>query len=174
MKTLVIVAHPDIEKSVINRRWLEELKKHPENYTVHNLYQAYPDCRIDVKKEQELVESHGGLVLQFPIYWFSCPPLLKAWLDQVLTHGWAYGGGDKLKGRKTAIAVTAGISKEDYRETGKYRCTLEQLLLPFETVFLYVQANPPAFFAFYGAEDQQSLKLVEKSAQNYLTFLNNL
>ena len=28
MKTLVIVAHPDIEKSKINKRWIEELEKY--------------------------------------------------------------------------------------------------------------------------------------------------
>ncbi len=35
MKTLVIVTHPDIEKSVINKKWIDELKKYPEKYTVH-------------------------------------------------------------------------------------------------------------------------------------------
>lgn len=52
MKTLVVVAHPDIENSVINRRWLNELRKYPELYTVHELYRAYPDWRIDVAREQ--------------------------------------------------------------------------------------------------------------------------
>jgi putative NADPH-quinone reductase len=31
MKTLIIVTHPDIEKSAINKRWIEELKKSPKN-----------------------------------------------------------------------------------------------------------------------------------------------
>lgn len=35
MKTLVIVAHPDIEKSRINKRWVEELEKYPDEITVH-------------------------------------------------------------------------------------------------------------------------------------------
>lgn len=37
MKTLVIVAHPDIEKSRINKRWIEELEKHSDEVTVHEL-----------------------------------------------------------------------------------------------------------------------------------------
>jgi putative NADPH-quinone reductase len=50
------------------------------------LYKVYPDGNIDVEKEQKLIESH------------NCPPLLKKWLDDVLTYTWAYGsGGDKLK-----------------------------------------------------------------------------
>ena len=32
-----------------------------------------------------------------PIHWYSMPPLLKLWLDEVLAFGWAYGpGGDAL------------------------------------------------------------------------------
>jgi len=109
MKTLVIVAHPDLAQSTVNRRWIAELQKHPDRFTVHDLYRACPDSRIDVQREQALVESHAHLVLQFPVYWFSSPPLLKQWQDEVLTYGWAYGStGHALKGRKVGIAVSAG------------------------------------------------------------------
>ncbi len=43
MKTLVIVAHPDIEKSKINKRWIEELEKYSDEITVHELYKAAPN-----------------------------------------------------------------------------------------------------------------------------------
>ncbi|OKP84585.1 NAD(P)H-dependent oxidoreductase [Paenibacillus sp. P32E] len=187
MKTLVVVTHPSIETSVINKRWVEELKKHPEKYTVHELHKAYPDGSIDVKKEQKLVESHGNLILQFPIYWFNCPPLLKKWLDDVLTYGWAHGsnGGDKLKNRKAALAVSAGSKKEDYSEDGRYHYVLDYLLSPFETTFLYCNANYRSFFAYYGTENETgenvpdtenepSVSELEKSTLNYLSFLDNL
>ena len=77
MKTLVVVTHPDIANSVVNKRWLEELRRYPERYTVHELHQAYPDWQIDVAQEQRLIEAHDNIVLQFPIFWFSSPPLLK-------------------------------------------------------------------------------------------------
>ncbi|WP_342351422.1 NAD(P)H-dependent oxidoreductase [Snodgrassella alvi] len=64
---LIIVAHPDIEHSLVNKRWIEEVKKFP----VHELYQSYPDGKIDVEKEQALVEAHGSLIWQFPVYWFK-------------------------------------------------------------------------------------------------------
>ncbi|OBZ09192.1 MULTISPECIES: NAD(P)H-dependent oxidoreductase [Bacillales] len=187
MKTLVIVTHPNIETSVINKRWVEELNKYPEKYTVHELHKVYPDGIIDVEKEQKLVESHRNLVLQFPIYWFNCPPLLKKWIDDVLAYGWAFGtnGGDKLKDRKVALAVSAGIKQEDYSEEGRYRYTLEQLLAPFETTFLYCNANYRSFFAFYGSETEPgemvpgteidpSTNELEKSARHYLTFVDSL
>lgn len=176
MKILVLVSHPDLKSSTVNRRWVEELKKHPEQYTVHELNTVYPDGKIDVEKEQRLVEAHGNLVLQFPVFWFNCPPMMKKWLDDVLTHGWAYGsnGDDKLAGRKVALAVTAGIKEEDYRGTGRYRYTLAQLLAPFETAFRYTGADYRSFFAFYGAEYEPSAEAVEKSAQDYVDFLNRL
>ncbi|WP_028778518.1 NAD(P)H-dependent oxidoreductase [Shimazuella kribbensis] len=188
MKTLVIVTHPNIETSIINKRWVQELKKYPEKYTVHELHKIYPDGNIDVKKEQQLIESHGNLILQFPVYWFNCPPLLKKWLDDVFTYGWAYGSkGDKLKHRKAALAVSAGIKKENYSKEGRYHYTLEQILSPFETTFRYCDANYRSLFAFYGKENEpgendpssnepmnSTLNILEKSAQDYLDFIDNL
>ena len=84
-KTLIIVAHPNIYQSTVNQIWADTLSKDKEHYTVHNLYTVYPDGNIDVAVEQKLVEMHGTIIFQFPIYWFSCPPLLKQWLDSVLT-----------------------------------------------------------------------------------------
>ncbi|QYK65021.1 MULTISPECIES: NAD(P)H-dependent oxidoreductase [Paenibacillus] len=183
MKTLVIVTHPSIEASVINRRWVEELKKYPEKYTIHELHKVYPDGNIDVEKEQHFIESHSNLILQFPVYWFNSPPLLKKWLDDVFAYGWAHGsnGGDKLKNRKVALAVSAGSKKEDYSEEGRYRHTLEQLLSPFETTFLYCNADYRSFFAFYGTEKESgenemgtSESELEKSARDYLNFIDSL
>lgn len=37
MKTLVIAAHPALKDSVINKRWLSELQKYPDQYTIHVL-----------------------------------------------------------------------------------------------------------------------------------------
>jgi len=154
MRTLVIVVHPDLNQSVINKRWLAALDNKSEQYTVHDLYGAYPDGHLDIKKEQQLIETHDNIILQFPFYWFSSPPLLKQWLDEVLTHGWAYGSGsgDKLKGKRIALAVTAGIDEQDYSAEGRYQYSLEELLRPFETTIKYVKADYRSFYAFYGAE----------------------
>ena len=103
MKTLIVVAHPEIANSNVNKKWVDELSKHPEKFTIHQLYKLYPDEKIDVLKEQKLIEAHDKLILQFPMYWFNCPPLLKKWLDVVFTYGWAYGSkGNMLKGKKVA------------------------------------------------------------------------
>ncbi|CAI1748076.1 NAD(P)H-dependent oxidoreductase [Serratia ficaria] len=180
MKTRVVVAHPDIENSVINRRWLNELRKYPELYTVHELYRAYPDWRIDVAREQRLIEQHDNIVLQFPIFWFSSPPLLKKWLDDVFTHGWAYGAnsGYKMQNRNVALAVTAGVRAEDYAREGRYKYPLEEIFRPFELTAHYVRAKYASFFAFYGTEsvtdgavEEVNRQELERSAVDYRTFL---
>jgi len=75
--TLVIFAHPHLDKSHVNKAWLKEIKRHPEKITVHDLYASYPDWQIDVQREQELAEKHDRMIFQFPFYWYSSPPLLK-------------------------------------------------------------------------------------------------
>jgi len=176
MKTLIIVIHPNLENSVVNRKWIEKLSKHPEKYTLHNLHGVYPNGRIDVAKEQQLLANHDKIVFQFPFYWFNCPPFFKQWLDEVLTYGWAYGkhSGFKLKGKKIALAISVGINEAEYRLSGRRKYTLKQLTAPFKLTFDYVKADYQSLFAFYGIEHHGSTERIEKSAADYVEFLERL
>jgi len=175
-QTLVVVIHSDLENSLINQRWIEELNKYPEKYKIHDLHKLYPDEKIDVEKEQQLLEAHDQIVFQFPLYWFNCPPFFKKWLDVVLTHGWAYGKGSpyKLNNKKIALGITAGINEEDYRESGRYKYTLKQLTAPFEITFNYVKADYRSVFAFYGAEHHATSDRIERNAQDYISFIEGV
>lgn len=151
--TLIIACHPNMTQSVVNQRWLVALSAHPECYTVHDLYAAYPDGNIDVAHEQALVEAHGTLIFMFPIYWFSCPPLLKTWLDKVLTHGWAFGSSaSAFKGRKVGLVVSHGTPTHDYQYDGKVRHTLTETLIPFENIANYIGATFLPIFSFHALE----------------------
>ena len=177
MKTLVIAAHPNLAQSTVNQRWLAELAKHPGRYTVHAIYDAYPDGKIDVAREQALVAAHGSLVFQFPVYWFNCPPLLKQWFDDVLVYGWAYGSkGKALAGRKTGIAVSLGAPAADYRANGAVGCSVAEVLRPFELSMRYCHANWQPLFAFHTIDsnagyDDNAKKLVAQSAADYMAHL---
>ena len=81
MKILIVLAHPDINNSNVNKRWKQELEKYPNDIIIHELYEEYPNWNIDVEKEQRLLESSNYIIFQFPVYWYSYPPLLKKWLD---------------------------------------------------------------------------------------------
>ena len=178
-KTLVIVAHPNLGQSTINRRWVAELQKHPGRVTVHSLYEHYPQGRaIDIAAEQRLVDAHARLVLQFPVYWFNCPPLLKQWFDDVLTYGWAYGSaGRAFPGRKTGIAVSLGAPAEDYRPNGAVGYGLDDVLRPFELTARYCNADWQPPFAFHTIDsnagyDEAAERLVAQSAAGYLAHLD--
>ena len=173
MKTLILVVHPHLNESLINKRWVEELQKHPDKYEVHRLYEAYPDGRIDVAAEQQLMERYERIVFQYPLYWFNCPPLFKTWLDEVLNNGWAYGSqsGYKMGGKKIALAITAGIDEHEYTASGKYRYTVEELTRPFELTFEYVKADYRPPFVFYGIELNSSEEWIEQSVPLYMKFL---
>ncbi len=71
------------------------------------------------------------------------PSLFKKWLDEVLTHGWAYGSksGYKVSGKKIALALSVGIDEQEYRPSEKYKYTLEELTRPFELTFEYIKSG---------------------------------
>ena len=172
MTTLIILAHPDIEASRVNRRWRQELLLHPEDVTVHELYKEYPDWNIDVPREQRLLEAHDLIIFQFPLYWYSYPPLLKKWLDNVFTHGWAYGSsGNKLQGKKLGIAMTIGDKKENYLPAGSVSFTVDEIIAPFQASAIHVGATALPYFAVFGASFQASDDEINQSAVEYLEYI---
>ena len=50
---LIILGHPDWEKSLANKEIVNGLVNSEANVEVRNLQQLYPDFKIDIKKEQE-------------------------------------------------------------------------------------------------------------------------
>lgn len=79
--------------------------------------------------EQQLLEQHDRIVLQFPFYWYSTPSLLKKWEDAVLAYGWAYGSSsDKLHGKDLLVAVTTAGVQEGYSPSGMNKYTMVELL----------------------------------------------
>jgi glutathione-regulated potassium-efflux system ancillary protein KefG len=131
-RVLVLYCHPNPHRSRVNRELVEAVRGLP-GVTVHDLYEAYPDHQIDVPFEQQLLLDHQVIVLQHPFYWYSVPPLLKEWMDEVLQWGWAYGiGGDKLRGKTMLNAITTGGAEAGYAPGGFNRFTLRQLLAPVD------------------------------------------
>jgi glutathione-regulated potassium-efflux system ancillary protein KefG len=129
---LILFAHPALEKSRVNRHLMRAAEGIP-GVTFHDLYEEYPDFQIDVAREQELLRTHDVIVMQHPFYWYSCPSLLKEWMDLVLEHGFAYGAeGKALRGKTLMNAVTTGGPREAYEHEGYNRFTMRELLSPFD------------------------------------------
>ena len=133
-KTLVILAHPNLKDSIINKAWKNRLAKE-SNITIHDLYEKYPDGHIDVAYEQQLLLNHEKIVFQFPFYWYSSPSRLKEWQDVVLTYGWAYGSeGTKLHGKEFMLAISTGGPEEAYQAGGYNVYSMSELTKPFQAM----------------------------------------
>jgi glutathione-regulated potassium-efflux system ancillary protein KefG len=149
-RVLILFAHPVLEKSRVHARIIRHLKS-IDGVRFHDLYEAYPDFDIDIKKEQELLLEHDIIILQHPFYWYSAPAIIKQWLDLVLEHNWAYGPeGKMLSGKYIFNAISSGGGREAYSKHGKNRFTIQELLAPFEqTAFLcHMKYMPP--FVIHG------------------------
>jgi len=113
-KTVMILAHPNLDNSIANKVIAEEVSK-LENVEVRDIAKLYPDFNIDVKAEQESLLNAERIIFQYPMYWYNMPPILKQWFDQVLSYGFAYGEGTyKLEGKEFMVSITTGGPEEQY------------------------------------------------------------
>lgn len=153
MNTLVIVAHPRLhEGSKINKRLIDAIRKAGQ-VTVHELYAEYPDELFDLYYERRLLMEHDRIILQFPFWWYSSPPLLKKWLDEVMAFGWAYGpGGNVLHGKEFGLAITTGSSEEAYSREGYNHFTIEEFTRPFQAASHLIGMRFLPIFTVHGAE----------------------
>ena len=131
-KVLLLYAHPESQDSVANRVLLKPATQ-LSNVTVHDLYAHYPDFFIDIPREQALLREHEVIVFQHPLYTYSCPALLKEWLDRVLSRGFASGpGGNQLAGKYWRSVITTGEPESAYRYDALNRYPMSDVLRPFE------------------------------------------
>jgi putative NADPH-quinone reductase len=168
-RTLIVVAHPDIAHSTVHATWLRA-QRHAGIADVHEIVPAYPDGVIDVRNEQRLVEAHPRIILQFPIFWYSVPAVLKNWMDQVLSHGWAYGsGGDAFKGKELGLAYSTGTAAEAYQAGGRNRFSMSELTKPLELTTIFIKARFLPSFVLHGANAGFTQRELEASARAYVT-----
>ena len=131
-KVLLLYAHPESQDSVANLVLLKPAMQ-LSNVTVHDLYAHYPDFFIDIPHEQALLREHDVIVFQHPLYTYSCPALLKEWLDRVLSRGFASGpGGNQLAGKYWRSVITTGEPESAYRYDALNRYPMSDVLRPFE------------------------------------------
>ena len=134
---LVLVAHPELEQSRANRRLIDAARALQQGgsgrVAVRDLYALYPDYLIDTPVEQALLAEARLIVWQHPIHWYHMPPLMKLWVDEVLTFGWAYGpGGTALRGKDLWLVTTTGGAEDSYRPDQYNRYFFDAFLPPYE------------------------------------------
>ncbi|HEX7884559.1 MAG TPA: NAD(P)H-dependent oxidoreductase [Phenylobacterium sp.] len=116
----------------------------------------------DMVAEQEKLLWADAVILNFPIWWFSMPAILKGWVERVYALGLAYGlgvhdgerWGDRygqggLVGRRAMLTVTLGGHEPHYSERG-VNGSLDDILWPIQHGVLFypgMEVLPP--FALY-------------------------
>lgn len=131
--TLVLLAHPQLQHSRITRQVLHSLNTAElSGVTLVDLYARYPDYFVDVAREQQALAEAHTVVWLHPIHWYSMPPLMKLWLDQVFAFGWAYGpGGKALAGKQLWLVSSTGGGLDSYSPEGHHRHAFADFLLPY-------------------------------------------
>lgn len=129
--TLVIFAHPYFEYSKLNRELLKVYAGF-EHVTIRDLYEEYPDLHVPAFRERKRIVDYERLVFHFPLIWFSFPPLLKLWIDEVFDMTWMMEDYHPLTNKDAMIVVTAGGKQQQYTPEGTYGTTLENLLKPIK------------------------------------------
>ncbi|SIN73351.1 glutathione-regulated potassium-efflux system oxidoreductase KefF [Algoriphagus halophilus] len=171
-KILVLFAHPKYEHSEVNQVLLNAIS-HLENVEIRDLYELYPDFNVSIQAEQEALFQADLIIWHHPIYWYSCPPLLKQWIDIVLEFGWAYGpGGIYLKNKMIMNTITTGGSDHAYSEEGRNQHPIEDFLLPFEQTAKLCLLQYLAPFQVSGTHKITKEQLSQKGKEYYELILH--
>jgi glutathione-regulated potassium-efflux system ancillary protein KefF len=165
---LVLVAHPDIARSRVNRALAAQARRLPsDSVAVRDLYALYPDYMIDIEAEQAALAAARAVVWVHPVQWYSMPALMKLWVDDVLAFGWAYGpGGRALAGKCLWLVASTGGTEASYREAGSNGHPFERFLPAYRQTAELVGMTFLDPLIFHGAHRAEA-RAVQDHAQAF-------
>ncbi len=90
----------------------------------------------EIEAELRKLEACDLLILQFPMWWFGLPAILKGWVDRVMAMGRTYGYGSiyqtgKFRGKRALLSLTSGGPQEAYQKGG-FNGDIEAILRPVQ------------------------------------------
>jgi NAD(P)H dehydrogenase (quinone) len=103
----------------------------------------------DIAREQEKLLWADTVILQFPLWWFTMPAILKGWVERVYAYGFAYGVGEHsdvrwgnrygegtFAGKRAMLIVTTGGWESHYGPRG-INGPIDDILFPIHHGVLY-------------------------------------
>lgn len=169
-RILIQFAHPAFERSTVNRA-LIAAASNLNGVTVNDLYEHYPHFSINVDREQTLLLEADLIVWQFPTMWYSVPPLLRQWQDDVLQCSFAYGKGNQLAGKALMLCTTTGGARPDYKQKALHGAPLDNYLAATRQTARFCQLHYLSPHIVYGASSYTSREDVEPLAEDYARLL---
>lgn len=119
----------------------------------------------DIRAEQAKLDWADTVIVQFPLWWYGMPAILKGWFDRVFVKGYAYGVADphrpgrtlrygegRLAGKRALVVVTTGSPGPALGPRG-INGQLDQVLFPLlhgSLWYVGMSVLPPV--AVYGAD----------------------
>jgi NAD(P)H dehydrogenase (quinone) len=90
----------------------------------------------ELDAEMRKIEGCDLMILQFPLWWFGMPAMLKGWVDRVFAMGRVYGyghiyGTGKFRGKRAMLSLTTGGPEESYRKDG-FNGDMDGILRPIQ------------------------------------------
>jgi NAD(P)H dehydrogenase (quinone) len=138
-------------KSAVDREDFPGLEPEARLRVASASSEEFAACRLtdDVKAEQEKLLWADTVILQFPLWWFAMPAILKGWVDRVYACGFAYGVGEHsdtrwgdrygegaMAGKRAMLVVTTGGWREHYSSRG-INGPIDDLLFPINHGILF-------------------------------------
>ncbi len=160
-------------------------RKSPD-YLVYALEQRYnfdqqaiaPDIAIEIAKLQKA----DLLILNFPLFWFSVPAIMKGWIDRVLISGVCYGGmrfydQGGLKGKKALVTLTLGGREHMFGENAIHGELVDGMLRPLlrgTLAYVGLEVLPPFIGYHVPYISQEAREQILVDYKHYLANLNDL
>lgn len=174
---LCLCAHPDRAHSRVSARLMDSLAATPfppGRLELRDLYRLYPDYAIDIEAEQQALAQARLVIWLHPIHWYGMPALMKLWLDEVFSYGWAYGpGGHALQGKDLWLLLSTGGAEAAYSPQGHHRHAFQDFLLPYEQTarLCGLRLLPPqVLHGAHRADDDTIAQHVRDAVQHLLNY----
>ncbi|WP_108658233.1 NAD(P)H-dependent oxidoreductase [Acuticoccus kandeliae] len=119
----------------------------------------------DVRAEIARLEAADLLIMQFPLWWFGPPAILKGWFDRVFVYGHVYTSQMRhdrgyFKGKRAMLSVTCGGPEETFAVDGR-NGDIDVLLWPLHFSLSYVGYTVLEPQVFYGVQAEMRHRSVE-------------
>ncbi|MDO5650364.1 MAG: NAD(P)H-dependent oxidoreductase [Gallicola sp.] len=173
MKILVVLGHPEVYNS-LSQQFLLQAGRSLTSVDYLDLQAEYDRAgAFDIAKEQARLLAHDRIILQFPLYWYTAPAIMKAWQDTVWPvkeEKTAFYRG--MQGKEFGIVVIAGVKEAAFRVGDREGRSLSELLSPYDSFARYfgMKYLPPlAIHQFHLLPEKSKMSLLYE----YTNYLEN-
>ena len=173
METLVIIGHPDSANSHSQQFLLQtgQALTEVDYFDLGRYYKEYGEFKSEL--ELERLANYSRIILQFQLYWYQAPFLLKMWIDQVFHEDIDYRKVKSIiKDKELGFVVVTGSKGSKYQAEYGHGVTISELLSPYHAFANYWQMRRLPYFPIHefhlkAKEDQWQLMI------DYVTYLES-